>query len=47
MSILDASPQRKWLEYERRKREWVEKHGYKDAKAYDAFIKVLTKQLGI
>lgn len=45
--VLDCSPREKWVEYERRKREWVAKHGWTDPKVYDEFIRQLTKELGI
>lgn len=36
-----------WQEYSRRKVEWVKVNGWDKPELYDAFIKQLTKELGI
>lgn len=38
---------KKWQEYGRLKAEWCAKYGYGDAKAYDAFIDKIVKELGL
>lgn len=45
--VMDFSPREKWVEYERRKREWRAEHGWGDSKKYDEFIRQVTKELGI
>lgn len=43
----DMTEQQRWIEYGKLKAEWVSRNGYSDAVAYDAFIKQITKDLGI
>lgn len=39
--------QQRWVEYGKLKAKWVSENGYGDEKAYDDFIKQITKDLGI
>lgn len=44
---MSTAPASKWHEYERRKREWVEKNGWKSEAEYQAAIKKICDDIGI
>lgn len=44
---ISTAPREKWVEYERRKQEWIKEHGWSDPKGYDEMIRRVTKELGL
>lgn len=44
---FSTAPQSKWQEYERRKREYVERHGWTSDVEYRAAMEKICRELGI